>query len=77
MTDKRKPTFGASQPDPNPIGKNAWRDTHSGKWSAAKIHGAGQSDPYIGGYIMPAELRDPGHRVDQTLPTPLPTKDVS
>jgi hypothetical protein len=79
MSDKRKPTFGAVPVDNNPVGKNGWRDFHSGRWSAAKIHGAGygQFDPYIGGYIMPSELRDPGHRVDQTLPTPLPPKDAS
>ena len=69
------PRFGA--PPPNPVGKNQWRDIHSGLWSCAKTYGAGygQSDPLIGGYSMPSELRDPGHRVDRTLPTPLPTKD--
>jgi hypothetical protein len=74
MADKRKPTFGA--PVDNPLGKNAWRDIHSGRYSCAKGYGVGhgQSDPYIGGYIMPSEFRDPGHRVDRTLPTPLPTK---
>jgi hypothetical protein len=72
------PRFGA--PLPNPIGKNQWRDIHSGRWSCAKTYGAGygQSDPLIGGYIMPSELRDPGHRVDRKLPTPLrPPKDAS
>jgi hypothetical protein len=57
-TDKRKPTFGAFPDDPNPIGKNAWRDIHGGRWSCAKTFGAGdgQSDPMLGGYIMPSHV---------------------
>jgi hypothetical protein len=72
-TNKSKPTFGAKPIDDNPLGKNHWRDIHAGRWPCAKT----QSDPMLGGYIMTSEFRDPGHRNDKTLPTPLPTKDSS
>jgi hypothetical protein len=71
-----KPTWGAPPPDPNPIGRNAYRDGfHNGRWSALKRpgFGHGQSDPYVGHFTMPPEARDP-FRYDRTLPTPMPTK---
>jgi hypothetical protein len=74
------PTFGADNVVPiDPIGKNKARDIHGGRWSAQKGCGAAPrpSDPYVGGFSVPNETRDP-HRVDQALPTSLrPPKDAS
>jgi len=75
--DYRKPTWGSPPPDPNPIGKNAYRDGfHGGRWSCARILGAGygQSDPHLGFTHMSEAVRNPGHTYDRTLPTPLPAK---
>jgi len=64
-----------SEPPPNPLGKNAWRDIHAGRWSCAKRYGVGhdQSDPMLCSFIQPASDREP-FKQDLTLP-PVP-KDL-
>jgi hypothetical protein len=61
-----KPTF--SEPPPNPLGKNASRDIHAGRWSCARGYAYGQQDQYMGSWVD--RTAHSPFREDLTLPTP-------